>query len=238
MAKKVLRDTFKNSSYNKDKNMKRIALLAAVSCALLGNSTNAVSEECSPNSGFYIGGFGGVNMTNVKDLKSEKSDEIDINVKREPGFTGAAAVGYKFQTGFRTELEVAYRKMAIPIEIDLKIADSYERYAKINHDIEAFSGMANVYYDFDCFNLPVTPYIGVGAGVAKIVRSTSLSTEYFEDGSDYTTCHTRGVYQAIAGLSYKVCDKTELSLEYRYFDTIKHSSTQNHSIGLGLKRYF
>lgn len=215
--------------------MKRIALLAAVSCALLGNPTNAVSEECSPNSGFYIGGFGGVNMTNVKDLKSEKNESFQLDVKRKPGFTGAAALGYKFQTGFRTELEVAYRTMAI----DILLADSDKNgLGEMNTNISAFSGMGNVYYDFDCFNLPVTPYIGVGAGIARFNGSCDYSHKHIGTYRLIEGSGNQGVYQAIAGLSYKVCEKTELSLEYRYFDTIKHSSTQNHTVGLGLKRYF
>jgi hypothetical protein len=60
--------------------------------------------RAQPINGLYVSGAGGVSLP-----AGRTEDKSAPNLSLDPGPTGAAAVGYGFGNGFRTELEGTYR---------------------------------------------------------------------------------------------------------------------------------
>jgi len=104
--------------------------------------------------------------------------------------------------------------------------------------------MLNGYYDFD-LDGPFTPYLGVGAGLAK--QSINLSASGFPSasGSDRIIA-----WQVIIGTAYEITKKVELTADFRYFDTSNPSFTSSsgstytvkgdamQQFGIGLRYHF
>lgn len=101
------------------------------------------------------------------------------------GFAAGGAIGYDF-VGFRAEVEGAYR----------------------GNTIGQVGLLANLLYDFDA-GAAVTPYAGVGAGVAFVGADASGSAQF--------------AYQGIAGVAWNADDHLRLGLEGRYFGTTNPS---------------
>lgn len=189
---------------------KHVFTLITLTSALFGAGLQA--NECC-DSGAYVSGLGGVNF-----LKFDKNGK---NFDAKTGYMAGASVGYKFEgINIRTEAEFSYRNNAFKV----KVSD-----VKVDGRTETYAFMGNVYYDFD-LDCAWTPYVGLGAGYAHQMFSayahkTKLSIE--DNGF---------AYQGIAGVSYKLCEKTHAALEYRYFASSKH--VKDHSIVASVKRYF
>lgn len=191
--------------------MKKFLFTLVLMC-VAGAQGLYANEYCSTscqNQGFYVGGFGGANW-----LHQRKIPEIKTDV----GYTGAGAVGYKFENGIRIEGEGAYRRNTLKL-----------KHSHCKGHTSATSGMVNVLYDFDT-GICVTPYIGGGLGYSHLKAHASCEGQS-ASGSDNGLA-----YQGIVGASVPVCHKTELGVEYRYFRARKDA--EDHSVGLALRHYF
>jgi opacity protein-like surface antigen len=198
--------------------MKKHLLIFMLMCVagMQGLFANEYCFTSCQNEGWYVGGYGGANW-----LHQNKHREI----KTDAGYTGAGAVGYKFENGIRVEGEVAYRRNTV------KAKHSGDFHCK-GHTT-ATSGMANVLYDFNTGTC-VTPYIGGGLGYTHLKAHASCKGQNVSErasGSDNGLA-----YQGIVGASVPVCHKTELGVEYRYVGARKHA--EDHSVGLALRHYF
>jgi OmpA-OmpF porin, OOP family len=91
------------------------------------------------------------------------------NVSYYTGYAFVGSVGWGWGNGIRTELEVGYRNNGpnafvpgpqTPIGL------------KFSGDERKLSFMGNLFYDFNdfakTFNMPVTPYLGIGAGISSV----------------------------------------------------------------------
>lgn len=107
---------------------------------------------------------------------------------------GSIAVGntHKVATGaFRFELEYT------------KNADAEDKNAKVKTQAALF----NVYYDLDLnTNVPVTPYAGIGLGWGRSEFKYGRRS-IKENGA---------AMQIGVGVSYKLCERTNIDLGYRY----------------------
>jgi OOP family OmpA-OmpF porin len=127
------------------------------------------------------------------------------------GWGAEGALGYRYDNGFRTELEIAYRGN--------NDVDSISGTTTPNGDSSSWAAMANVLYDIDMFdNTRFMPYIGVGAGVIKsnydnVGPALGLSTRIDDSSFDFG-------YQAMAGLTYKATDMLDLYAQYKYTSAI------------------
>jgi OOP family OmpA-OmpF porin len=133
----------------------------------------------------------------------------------EPGFIGVSSIGYKWVTGFRTELEAGYRQSDFG-----KIND-----VSANGAQQVLSVSANLLYDFDTSS-KFTPYLGGGLGIASYKWSnvsTSVSPHFNDRASAFQ-------WQGIAGVNMRVSDRTKVFVEYRY---IGAGSTQFESLPAG-----
>jgi len=117
------------------------------------------------------------------------------------GFIGVSSFGYKWDTGFRTELEAGYRQSEF-----VKINGTSANGAQSVLDVSA-----NLLYDFDTRS-KFTPYVGGGLGVASYKWSnvaTSVSPVYNDRATAFQ-------WQGIAGVNMKVSSRTRVFIEYRY----------------------
>ena len=135
------------------------------------------------------------------------------------GATGYASVGYGLGNGVRVELEGLY------------LYDHFDhRGGTINpgttdgHN-DAYGPMVNVLYDFDLAQfgiaVPITPYIGVGAGYLWNHLSPT-TTQYNNGGVDRIGGTSGGVsYQGIVGFAYNIPPVPGLALtvDYRFVGT-------------------
>jgi OOP family OmpA-OmpF porin len=121
---------------------------------------------------------------------------------------GSAAVGYGLGNGIRIELQGDWRQNNLRGFGGLT--------ARGNQD--QMEGFVNVLYDFDLapFGLPITPYVGIGAGYDQV---------YFQNGRAYGTAgngqsvfiretNTQGNFaaQGILGIAYNVAYVPGLAL--------------------------
>jgi outer membrane protein OmpA-like peptidoglycan-associated protein len=225
--------------------------LAGFTASLLAGSALAQTSTTSSNwwdmdswmSGGapYVGAkVGGNFMAEDTRLRPRTFDATGSAVYRD-GYIGALEGGYAFNNGFHLEIEGS------------------DRYNDVQHvrdglgggrgSMRQYAAMGNILYEVPSsmfgLDLPVTPYIGVGAGM-----------------SDYTPYHIRGnnfpypgyiggpdkwgfAYQGIAGVSYNIDYNLSLSVEYRYFSRTDENypqgvanDYQSHSALIGISYKF
>ena len=183
----------------------RSALLLA---SMLALPAAAIAQ---PVTGPYVSlGAGGSFFQNqsVKDaslpalgLSSSTLGHVDYNV--DYGVNGA--VGWGLGNGIRLEITGDY------LHGGIKRIGGYGA----TGFAEAFGGFGNVLYDFD-LGLPVTPYVGVGAGYMSQNFSGGSATAY--DGTRLTLGGSRGDYalDAIVGVAYNVTPNLALTAQYQF----------------------
>ena len=193
--------------------MKR-GILAALAAAWLLPS--GASAQNLPE-GFYVEGRGGVNFVEEIDVDDDPSGFVsaggDIDIDLDTGWLVNGAVGYASQIGWRIEAEGGYRKNELD-DIEFSgIGPSVDN--NLDGDAEVFTGMANVYFDFDpslygAGDWPIIPFAGVGVGAAHVE---------FDDGTGSDEKDWAFAYQIMGGLSLLVSDNITLSVSYAYLDT-------------------
>jgi OmpA-OmpF porin, OOP family len=190
------------------------------------------------STGPYMGFGGGLNIQRDTDISGPGlNGSVDSNL----GWAGLLSLGYRFRNGLRGEIEGGYRRNNV---------DKIDGCATCGDDgfTQAFSTMANLLYDFNINGSPIHPYIGGGAGAAK-VRAGGIGPV---PGASFTDSDWAFAYQGIAGVSYQVSKPVELFAEYRYFSTkgldlstpasggsvSNDDEYRNHTIMAGLRWYF
>ena len=124
------------------------------------------------------------------------------------GFGGRLAIGHAYSPGWRTEIELGYRRN----DID-KVGGT-----TVNGEASALSGMINGYYDI-ATNGPLAPYFGFGLGLARVSVDSPLPTLAPAQDGRLDDGDTVFAYQGILGVSYAVSDALALTADYRYFAT-------------------
>ncbi len=135
------------------------------------------------------------------------------------GFNGEGSFGFGFGNGLRTELQGTYFYNNVNHNHFTSVPGS-----TTGHD-EKYGALIDVLYDLDLgmfgLALPVTPYVGVGAGY--LWQHESPFTTVFDDGSVNRTGGTQGsfAYQGIVGVAYNIVEVPGLALtgEYRFTGT-------------------
>lgn len=210
---------------------KLLALISIAYCLAFTSQVTAqpyeyeTTEQEDP--GFYVGAFGGTNWAHLKEHHHVKG-------KFKMGYVGAVSLGYKFDNGFRVEGEIAYRRNKLK---SFSIKDSFGAELSLS-DFRASghtsttSYMANILYDFD-FGYCLTPYIGAGIGYADVHASA-----HSKDFPQYKASESSKGFaaQGIVGVSYALCEKTSIGVEYRYFKARENVDDQ--SVGIALRRSF
>jgi opacity protein-like surface antigen len=208
------------------------------SLALLATVQGAVAQT----EGLYIALGAGLNLRQDSDLTlkgtgAAAANGIGLSTDGTLGFNGVGPVvhgtlGWGFGS-LRAELEFSYRNNDVKslslsgIPGDPSLSGSADTYAV----------MANLLYDVRplrfTLGVPVTPYVGLGAGYAwssyrEIMMRTAIAgaATYGVDG--------RFAYQAIAGLSWDLSGLApglSLTTEYRYFAVLDQTVSFGAQIG-------
>jgi outer membrane protein OmpA-like peptidoglycan-associated protein len=171
---------------------------------LLAGAAIAASLVASGAAAQDTGWYGAV------DLGYHWSDDVkfdtvlgEVPVDADDTWMGVARLGYRLSPNWRLELEGAYRPGEVP-DGGLFPAGG---------NLEVWSLMGNVIVDF----IPdgdLSPFVGVGAGVAAMQYDTSNPPFFVVDDSDATWA-----WQVLAGFSAKASDRVSFDVTYRYFQT-------------------
>ncbi|WP_353276957.1 acyloxyacyl hydrolase [Wolbachia endosymbiont (group B) of Villa cingulata] len=118
---------------------------------------------------------------------------------------GSGAFGYKMDD-IRVDVEGIYSQLR-KNNVDGATLTPTDAIAE---NLTAISGLVNVYYDIVMEDMPITPYVGIGAGAAYI--STPLKTAVNDQKSKFGFAG-----QVKAGVSYDVTPEVKLYAGARYF---------------------
>jgi len=182
----------------------RSALLSAATLLAL-----AAPAAAQSTSGFYIGGAGGANW--LQDQGGSTSPAVaSISTDYKTGYGLLGALGYGYGNGWRTELELNWRKNNV---------DTLKRNGGAltgpGGDLSQLGVFGNMLYDFNV-GMPVTPYLGLGLGWLR--SSATLKGNGITAVDD--TDNLAG-YQLIAGASYPIANQLKLTLDYRFMSTFQ-----------------
>lgn len=210
-------------------------LLGTAVALMLPTAAMAATE------GFYVGGAGGLNWTRDADYTDQTlaaRGVPSVKLEYDQGWVGALSLGYGTAMGIRGELEANYRW-------GNDVNGSDDRTATWSGKTRSLGFMGNVLYDINT-GTAFTPYIGIGAGMARVKSELNVSTlpgrNYVSD-EDWVFA-----YQGIAGVSYNVTRNLAITADYRYFATEKpkfdgvlgkvEGEYHNHSVMVGLRYSF
>jgi outer membrane protein OmpA-like peptidoglycan-associated protein len=189
--------------------MSRKKLFAAT--ILSGSIAGSYAASAQPVTGLYIGAVGGANFMQREQVRVAIPGLPGPrygNTGFDTGYVGIGSLGYGFGNGLRLEVEGNYRRN--------DYGHGTAGFATSGHE-QKYGAMANVLFDLDVGSSYIYPYIGAGAGYARINQREGFVLPPYTgtvSGSD-----NGFAYQAIAGLSFPVPPVVGLSLtaEYRYY---------------------
>lgn len=170
----------------------------ALACALPASAGNF--------NGWYIGLEGGANWNSDNDAAFATVPPLytPATIGYDTGWAALATMGYAFEnSGWRVEGEFGYRHNDIDSIAGLPAAG----------ELTSMTLMANVLYDFKLMDR-LTLSVGAGAGA----QHSTFDDGVIDQDEDYNFA-----YQGIAGLSYAVSPRLDLTLNYRYLRTDESS---------------
>lgn len=155
------------------------------------------------------------------------------------GPTGLGAVGYRFGH-FRLEGELSYRNNQID---DIGPPKQNGR-----GDFHTYAATGNVLFDFFPQS-SITPYIGAGAGAARIYADDLRARGGSKIVDDHDTVFA---YQGIGGMRFSLSPKWSVNTDYRYFRTLDpefrttrafgrnkvEGDYENHAVTVGFTYHF
>ena len=154
------------------KNLNKFALAVVGSVLAMGQPVLAQTP------GFYTGVEGGLNwMTNFNANTNVMAAPV-VGVTPQTGWALGGVFGYDF-VGPRVEFETVYRNN----QTNVNVPNS-----ALGNQVGQLAFMVNALYDFMPTSV-ITPYVGVGAGLALVDGNSPLSSTAF-------------AYQGIVGVGY------------------------------------
>jgi len=150
--------------------------------------------------------------TGIVYAPDERFSATDVFLDYDLGFqVGQLTAGYAFDSGWRAELEAAYRRNELEI---IEFADPRGTInTGLDDAVDAASLMANAIYEFE-WRASLRPYLGIGLGMARVgyELSDDHSGEIILDQTK-----TAFAYQALAGVDVPLGRRWHLSADYRYW---------------------
>lgn len=219
--------------------------LFAAGAAIVG--VGMISPASAGDSGMYIRGQVGFNS--LQDISQTFSttataSSTSIGIGTDRGLAAGFGAGYRFGTGLRAEGEVSYRKndmdnisivgVTVPVTVG---------------EYKSWSFMANALYDFD-IGSQWTPYVGAGAGLARLDMKDYLGNI---TGISISADETVFAGQLIGGLDYEIDANWSLGARYNLLYqegpnfnytvagttvTMDEDNHLNHTLGINLTYHF
>jgi opacity protein-like surface antigen len=228
--------------------MRRSMMVAgALACAAM----LAVVPSAFGQAGAYLRVHAGASVLADSDLRSRGS--IDAReTGYETGVTGGIAGGYAFDPGakggflVRPELEVSYRRNALDtMRAQVILSGAGVQRFDASGTLHAVTGFANLWLSHPIPGTDVRPYVGGGAGPARVWFDdvASPNAAIVDDGD------TVLAGQVGAGLAIPISGRLDVMADYRYLaaETIEmthvrgrtfEAELDGHSVSLGLRFRF
>ncbi|OFX02064.1 MAG: hypothetical protein A3E78_14460, partial [Alphaproteobacteria bacterium RIFCSPHIGHO2_12_FULL_63_12] len=132
------------------------------------------------------------------------------------------AFGHESASGWRKELEFSYRNNDLRHLPGDGINFTGWTDSTVDGDIRSLSLMFNIIKDFKSSG-SVTPYVGLGAGMARLKADYLGADPSFSGGFGSLVVNDKSwelAYQGIAGLAFQLAEGLALDVSYRYFATL------------------
>ena len=168
-----------------------------------GSCAGSADSSCPV---FYFGFQGSWN--DVIDVSNDSGTELNL----DDGSAFFFSLGRMNGRNLRTEIELSFRNN------DISSLTTPAAELPATGELRAFSGMANVYWEF--INSPTgrfKPYIGGGVGFISLTTDLSLTNDQLQS-SDLSDSSSSFAYQWMAGVNFKVSNHLDLYGEYRFVD--------------------
>lgn len=175
--------------------MRRILAAAVVVAGWLGVFAPGAAAQT-----YYLGVRGGYGLGQNTDTVTGAA--AGPRTTFDPGYAAALASGMQWIDGWRFEGELSWRRNDY---------DTAGGVATVG-TAEAWAATLNFYYRF-LHERSLTPYLGGGAGVARLAISDLPVGAATVDDWDVAAA-----WQVMAGVDLTISPAVVVSLEYRYFD--------------------
>ena len=188
---------------------KRALCVLATSCGFAGAALAQDAASTTAGQLYVKAGIGGVFVRDLDQSLTFNPNTLLTAIARpesrltniDNGLAAAAAIGFAYPAGTRTELEYRYSAPTISSVSDVSpFIDPTTA-----NDVDDFTThllMSNVYYDFKNTS-PITPFIGVGVGGAFVSNGLGESDAAF-------------AYQGKVGFEAAMSDSLAIGVEYSY----------------------
>ncbi len=147
---------------------------------------------------------------------------FDSEADYDNGIGVYTALGHASANGWRKEFEFSYRQNDLRHLPGDGLAFTGWTEDTVSGDLQSMAFMFNLIKDFKTSG-KVTPYVGLGAGLARLKASYLGSDPSFSGGFGALSIDDKAwelAYQGIAGLAFELAEGLTLDLSYRYFATL------------------
>ena len=203
----------------------KLKLLAGVALASLFTAGTASAE---PNGWYGAIDAGYHTLADDLELASQTGPRLDYET--DDNWAGFARLGYRFTPNWRVELEGGYRaenefgaisnpNAGLPTGI-CNITPATGACESAEGGFKTTTAMVNVLYDFGNEDWAFRPFVGLGAGVARITTDlvgTLGGNRTVTVGADDSS--SKLAAQALAGFAVRLSDRANLDVTYRYLMT-------------------
>jgi opacity protein-like surface antigen len=172
-----------------------------------------------PVSGYYINLGAGYDVPMSEHLRPSPALGIVNHTKLDfdGGLAAVGSLGYGLGNGFRFEIEGDYRLNYLRH----RSGTPYPTVA--GGDQQEYGPMVNALYDINLgnfgLNVPIMPYVGIGAGY-QFINNEGVHSTNLAGGTEFKTDSTNGnfAYQGIVGTAFPITAVPGLALtaEYRF----------------------
>ena len=186
----------------------------------------AATLAFAPAAHAYQGVYGaiGAGLSYVgpdRDFEGTGALAFDSEADYDNGIGVYAALGHASANGWRKELEFSFRQNDLRHLPGDGLGFTGWGENTVDGDIQSLAFMANLIKDFKT-DSGVTPYLGVGVGLARLEADYIGSDPNFSGGFGALSVNDDEIglaYQGIAGLAFELAEGLILDLSYRYFAT-------------------
>ena len=213
----------------------------------------SASQSSAHRQGWYVGIEAGANWIGDTDAEFDNSYDYRYptygNLDFDTGWAALGTVGYGFEKNWRIEFEVGYRDNDVDALFSGKshpiaavaLVDNWDWSPQARTgSLNEWSFMANVIYD-----VPLTDKLDLNIGVGAGYDNAELKLNGGFKDNDWNFA-----YQGIVGLTYKVSNRLDLTLTYRYlnvdkptfvdkvahgFDSYQLEDLEKHTVTVGLR---
>jgi opacity protein-like surface antigen len=233
----------------------RRACVTAILVGLLSTAGPAAAQgEGIQNHGWYAGIAAGLSIAPDPVDSSgtvtfgSNSYQYTDTLSTDLGFVVDGAFGYKLRSGWRFDIEVGYRRNAFDRYDEVSTGSIFGgpgtvRSTPVDGSISSVSYMIDVWYDLQIAEHWM-PYVGIGIG--GVTTITDVPATVFLPIPD---THTDFGFQLGAGLGYAIDDKTVITVDYRYVESIDveaivsvffpdYVDYRTHNVTFGIRRHF